>query len=392
MKFLKRWGAMLVGTLMAITAALPIGVSASLDERVVDTTSIPGWVVVSAYSDSYAYIDNQNAYSGKSSLKMVNNTTQVSGSQFLMVQHYLTLEKGKTYRYGYKAKALNAERCFSMINYDNRYSFLPISNSYDWTSFDFEYTHLSDDSYAEFNIAVDSKTEGFWLDDVYFIDPDTGENMLSNSGFESGETGGGSSSASVSDTEIPVFKRNITVDGSLGDWADVQPQEITRYQTFMSDAKTTIKGNIRYAYDDKYFYMVIESQDDVHYPVAGNNYWMGDGVQFAISSMSQGFGKEMGMAYHTDGDKTEFFGNDKMLAKATKTENGVIYEAGIPWGEGFGNTVPSQFKFNAIINNNDGDGRKYCLEIAPGISMYKNNAEFPVMFTANELKACGESL
>lgn len=375
MKFFKRWAALLI-----TAAMLPMGISAAPTEQTVDTASVPGWTIVSSYSDSNACIDNENSYSGKASLKMVNNTTQLTGEQFLMVQHYLNVKKGKTYRYGFKAKAKNGERCFSMINYDNRYSLTPISNTYGWTSFDFEYTHLSDTPTAEFNITADSKTEGLWIDDAYFTDPDTGENLISNNGFESGDSG----VTLLNETDIPVFKRSITVDGSLDDWADIKAPEITDYQTFTSDAKTNIKGNIRYAYDDKYFYTAIETQDAVHYPIAGNDYWMGDGIQFAISSMSQGFGTEMGMAYHADTDKTEFFGNDNMLAKAAKTETGVIYEVGIPWGEEFGNSVPPQFKFNALINNNDGDGRKYCLEIAPGISLYKDNAAFPVMFPAND--------
>ncbi|MBP3361732.1 MAG: beta-galactosidase [Clostridia bacterium] len=375
MKFFKRWVALLI-----TAAMLPMGVSASPTENTVDTVSVPGWIVISAYSDSKAYIDDENAYSGKASLKMANNTTQLNAQQFLKVQQNLNVKKGKTYRYGFKAKAKNGEKCFSMINYDNRYSLTPISNTYDWTSFDFEYTHLSDTAVVEFSITADSVTEGLWIDEVYFTDPDTGENLISNDGFEIGDP----VVASSNETDIPVFKRNITVDGRLDDWADIQAQEITHYQTFTPDAKTDIKGNIRYAYDDEYFYTVIETQDAVHYPIAGNNYWMGDGIQFAISSMSQGFGTEMGMAYHADTGKTEFFGNDNMLAKATKTENGIIYEFGIPWGAEFENRVPPQFKFDAIINNNDGDGRKYCLEIAPGISMYKSNAEFPIMFPANE--------
>ena len=50
----------------------------------------------------------------------------------------------------------------------------------------------------------------------------------------------------------------------------------------------------------------------------------------------------------------------------------IVFETAIPWNIKFVER-PAGILFDILYNDNDGDGRRYCVELAPGIAEGKNN-------------------
>ncbi len=190
----------------------------------------------------------------------------------------------------------------------------------------------------------------------------------------------------------------ITVDGDGSDWAGYEgipmPTLDNQYQIYIDDGRTLdAKGNLKVAYDDDKFYFALAVEDDQHVYETGNMYWSADSLQFTISNMTETYGSELGMIYNAATDKTELYGDafspDKMAlieAAATKQGNKITYECAIPWTVKFRYGKPDKMKFSVIINDHDGYGRRYCVELAPGIAEGKTNAKFPIMEMATDSK------
>ena len=140
--------------------------------------------------------------------------------------------------------------------------------------------------------------------------------------------------------------------------------------------------------------MLVEVLDDAVKLVDGSDlYWQGDSLQFTISSFDESYGKEYGASINSLTGNLDLHniasGSTPILSSAKVTEEDgkikTVYEIGIPWSVPF-EQKPEKFLFNILANDNDGDGRRYCAELAPGISEGKTNILFPVLELATNEK------
>lgn len=187
---------------------------------------------------------------------------------------------------------------------------------------------------------------------------------------------------------------NIEIDGSAGDWASRSgitiPITDEQYHTYISGAAPDLSAEVKFAYDDENFYFVMDVEDDVNVIDSSAAYWNGDGIQFTISSMDESYGTESGAVYDAAKNETSFFGgfsadqSKKIKIAASQKGTKTTYECAVPWEVKFpGTGKPDKMKFGFIVNDNDGYGRRGCLQIAPGIAEGKSNAKFPVLDLAD---------
>lgn len=345
---------------------------------------INGWRVIIKEADSRATIDTNEAYEGSASLKLENRTGFFHDRYISVSYNSLPVKKGHTYHYGFAVKAENATNATACINWNvGKQSILPFGSSSDWREIGFSYTHNTDAATVDLRILLENKGI-LWLDKAYFYDEAEGKdnNMILTPSFEGGKTG---AEVSTLQTEIKTenvsvipaqYKENVNIDGNSNDWADIEAMPITTFREFAAGEKD-LKASIRYAYDDINFYFLLEVEDDIHHAILESNYWTADSVQFALCNEDERYGAGYGVAYDEKANSTVVFGSDAISAKAAKKENLLTYEVAIPWTLRSGGVIPEMFKFNAIINDNDGAERKNCLEIAPGIADKKDGTLYP---------------
>ncbi len=135
---------------------------------------------------------------------------------------------------------------------------------------------------------------------------------------------------------------------------------------------------------------VLATDDRHHQPERGANVWMGDSVQFGLELPGRKGHWEFGLSRLADGAPEVWCwaapdGRTATAAaaavKLTTTREGTVtgYEAEIPFAaigltEGI---LREGFRFNLLINDNDGEGRKNWIGIAPGIGESKDPAKYP---------------
>ncbi len=420
----------LISAFLSFVLIIPLCISF---EKSVYAESFGGWSVsFNNGAKGEAYIDTENAYSGVSSLKIINETPSAA-NVYAGAYYNVNVEAGKKYKVGAKIKSLRSSNIFFCVSWETRYSLRPFGDTYEWTNF--EVTHTAKESGAKvLQFIVDGVTDGFWIDDVKFIDLETGENLVvgSDSTFEEEKlnisdlnsdmnnvtelynTIKKSETYSANDLESVIggFKnmfvykqKDITIDGNSEDWEGYTSCSIptlpTQYQIYLKDGKP-LDANMtcKFAQDDENFYLLIEVVDDVYNYVEGgqNYYWQGDSLQFAISEMASStgtalaetYGTEFGLAYNPVTDECEIYSPDvaddrlsAAVAKASHKDGKTVFETAIPWNIKFVER-PAGILFDILYNDNDGDGRRYCVELAPGIAEGKNNSQFPKLEMLDE--------
>ncbi len=136
-------------------------------------------------------------------------------------------------------------------------------------------------------------------------------------------------------------------------------------------------------------------RDDVHcQPESGRQLWKGDGIQFALAFPGQEGMWELGLARQDNG-KSDAFGWQgptgfdpekaaRQIRLVTARDRGVTrYDAEIPL-DALGvkaEATVGGFRFNLLVNENDGEGRDGWIEIAPGLGSGKNPARYPALVT-----------
>ncbi|MBS1372351.1 MAG: hypothetical protein HPZ91_20605 [Lentisphaeria bacterium] len=136
-----------------------------------------------------------------------------------------------------------------------------------------------------------------------------------------------------------------------------------------------------------------EVTDDRHVqPNSGVAAWKGDGVQFALLLPGQDRTWEIGLS-RLDSGKSEVFawsapaGFDAEKSAAgmrlETSRNGTLtcYDAEIPLAV-LGTTpeaLAAGARFNALVNDDDGEGREGWIQIAPGIGENKDPARYPLI-------------
>lgn len=380
------------------------------DQKTVET-EVPGWKTMYNDADGGAYVDTTVAHGGKASMKLVNNTPYAY-NHYIRANYALKLTPGKTYKIKFFAKVRNGSMINVALGSVCRKSLLPLSGSYDWTPFEFTYTHELSTPEINFFFVIDDVTGALWVDDIeiyeYGADGKTGDNLISNGDFETITDGSRiignaeiNSEAdelpadSVSyidpdefDSHIPIYRKDgINIDGNLSEWDGLtsfhEPKNENQYQILMNGVKAEITAEMKYCYDDEYFYFSCAVNDKTHFTVL-ENYWQGDSLQIAIGTKKDNYGTELGFMYNEkEGSSVHGSSDSGIKFCGSRSGSTTIYEIAIPWSLKF-DKCPDEFLFCAVINNNDGGGRAYGLELAPGIFNEKTNKDFPTIHTVKK--------
>ncbi|MBQ2614113.1 MAG: beta-galactosidase [Clostridia bacterium] len=377
-KRMNRIFAMVLAASALFTVVPAMGVGAA-------TNTVPaGWSFgMSANTVGGVTVDTTEKYGGEASMKLWNHTRRTK-EEYVRISYDIPVEPGHAYKYGFMAKVENGNgNIYCQMNWDRSAltNLVPTGKTADWRSFEFVYNNGAETS-AAIRFCMENYTDGLWIDDMYFYDmslPQTPENnLIKNPSFEGIATQAASGEASQD--IVPVHKKkDIVIDGSLDEWKDVTARTLDIYTDFTKEAQS-IAGEIRYAYDDDNFYFLLDVEDDAHMPISAGSYWNGDGLQFTICGTDETFGISYGVVYDEKSNLTVEFGDTAIITSTTRKGNHTVYEVAIPWSAYFGE-IPPVVLFCAIANDNDDDGkgRKGCIDVAPGISMYKGSQAFPKM-------------
>lgn len=369
--------------------------------------SLASWGFGGKGNDCKVQLDTTVVHSGKASAK-ITRTTPYTSNMYSEFTQGVSCEEGKTYKYGFWAKAQNINYVSTLIDWGARAYLNPISSTYDWTYFSFTYTHNSSSGNVTFRIIIDGPVSALWIDDAEFCEYNNGrkgENLLKNPGFEGSQSLGSTVSSSSSATEnetftteeffetiasadqIPVYKTDkIKIDGDVSDWEGATkidlPYDTFHKQQYIS-CEPDAKVSMSFAYDDDYFYFLTIAEDNKFYDKDGSEYWQGDSIQLVLSEEGNSYGAEIGYNYNeSGGGKYSLdFGTNEMsglLLNTSRSGNVTYYESAIPWNLYYGG-FKDQIKFSAIYNDNDGDGRRYAMQLAPGIAEGKTSEKFPTM-------------
>ncbi len=355
--------------------------------------------------DGEVVLDNSVVHSGKAAAKITRKIPQKS-NVYSMLKQSVAVEEGKTYKYGFWAKAQAINSVSTLIDWGARTALDPIKNTYDWTYFSFTYTHNKPSGNVRFGIIFDAPIHSFWVDDLEFCeytDGVKGKNLFKNPGFE-GNAAQEITSGSASDSDeftleayessiatakdIPVWKnKNINIDGDISDWEGMTSIKLPEdeYHVAMIEKGKTVSSEVehRFAYDETYLYFLSIVEDDVHFAIEGSDYWKGDGLQFVLSARDRSFGAEFGCAWSEAGGAMYAldFGTGEMdvIKRSVKRDGSkCVYELAIPWELYYGEFMQS-IKFCAIYNDNDNDSRKYAWQMSPGIVFEKSNQQYPTL-------------
>lgn len=373
----------ILATVLAISSLLTIFSAMSVSAAT--NTVPPGWSFgMSANTVGGVTIDTAEKFSGEASMKLWNLTRRTK-EEYVRISYDIPVKPGHSYRYGFMAKVENGNgNIYCQMNWDRSAltNLVPTGKTADWRAFEFVYNNNGSETSAAIRFCMENYTDGLWIDDMYFYDmslPQTPENnLIKNPSFEG--IVAQATVDSVSQDIIPVHKKaDIVIDGSADDWADIETRKLDIYTDFTKEEQS-ISGEIGYAYDDENFYFLMNVEDDVHFPISAGSYWNGDGLQFTICGADETFGISYGAVYDQQNNLTVEFGDTAIVTGASRNGNNTLYEIAIPWSAYFGE-IPSVVLFCAIANDNDNDGkgRKGCIDVAPGISMYKGSQAFPKM-------------
>ena len=379
-------------------------------------------------------LDNTYAKSGTYSAKAFFGLPY-KANRYLAFTTQVTVKKGARYKYGLSVKAKRAGNVEICIGWTGRHSLTPLGDTFDWMdlSYDFENTSFGNGK-VEIVILFNSATKAMWIDDVYFCevkeDGTLGNNLVSNGTFDVGSTASGKSKENVQLNElyklyqdiesrntftvdeikqvlgafkyVPVYEaKGINIDGDIEEWEGYPkfglPTKPTQYQIYRNDAAKDIDAFCQYAYDKDNFYLAIHVIDDIFKEGPSlDHYWEGDSIQIAICDVGQVFDAEIGFAHHKETGKSTVhspkYGEellDQITLKTVQNGNELIYEASIPWSLRYEDgKLPDGFLFDIIVNDNDGKGRAYCVELAPGIAEGKVSTEFPYLEFMTGEKDC----
>lgn len=406
-----------------ILSTFPVGIMQA------SAASVDGWWIESgSNAKPVLELDSNIKYSGDYSLHIMNKTVWYT-STYARYSTSVPVKDGVTYKFGFMGKAKNTSQQAIMVSWKNTTQLNPAGEfTYDWRPFEFIYTH----SGADGNVAMTFRIEGWcdmWIDDVYFMECDEngnkiGENLIKNSTFDTIGADSVNKAPIINDDgvnlediynqvmeadsftvedllkimstmrTIPIKKaKDIKIDGDMSDWEDytslILPVLSSQLDVYADHGvvKNNMDGSavVKLAFDEAAFYFAVEVKDHIHEYMTGSEYWKKDSVQFMLSGLAEGSNTEIGATYNEAGDAIALFAGDlpqssldMIEAKGKRTADTTTYELRIPWFVHFGEK-PEKMKFDILINDDDGTGRAYGLEMAPGIGRHKSNAAYPVL-------------
>ena len=152
-------------------------------------------------------------------------------------------------------------------------------------------------------------------------------------------------------------------------------------------------ANVFLSCEGKHLLLRAEVRDDVHVqPYRGSDVWQGDGIQFALRLPGQDKLWKFGLTRLADG-KPEvycwsrpagFSGTVSSIRLETardEVKKTTVYRAEIPF-HAIGMTpenAANGFRFNLIVNDNDGNLREGFLAAAPGLGVGDDEAAWPIV-------------
>ncbi|MDF2939346.1 MAG: hypothetical protein K0Q90_4719 [Paenibacillaceae bacterium] len=197
------------------------------------------------------------------------------------------------------------------------------------------------------------------------------------------------------ESQMPIFHANgsLVMDGLLEDWdageysAIALPSDPGQVQLGGWGGAEDLSLSARFAYDEENFYLAARVTDNVHYAVANDAMWTGDGIQLAFGNNSV-YGPEYGFALvngeaqiwrWVDGEAA--LDKDAVTLRANRTGNVTVYEAAIPWRAIFAQEADLQgpVLFSLLANDNDGAGRRGWIEWNESIGRVKSTSHMPWM-------------
>lgn len=142
---------------------------------------------------------------------------------------------------------------------------------------------------------------------------------------------------------------------------------------------------------DAAFHIQVDVRDDVHVQrESPAEQWKGDGIQFALRIPRSGSTWELGAARRSDDGRVmracwqapagDSGAAEAFTAAVDPIPGGLRYRIDLPCAR-FGldpQTLRDGFRFNLIVNDNDGNLRESFVRIAPGIGERKDPAAFPL--------------
>ncbi|OUS67835.1 hypothetical protein B1748_35460 [Paenibacillus sp. MY03] len=186
--------------------------------------------------------------------------------------------------------------------------------------------------------------------------------------------------------KVPIFKTDsLQIDGDWEKWdaftGIVLPSDRER-QVKMSDWKglQDLSAEIKFAYDDEALYIAAKVEDDIHYPVADSDMWVGDSLQIAFTHDSELYGPEYGFNLFNEGRKQIWRWSDgvaklpkeKVDYHVSRSGTLTLYEAKLPWQAFFADKPDGKVSMTLLVNDNDGNGRKGVVEWTGAIVRGKN--------------------
>lgn len=199
-----------------------------------------------------------------------------------------------------------------------------------------------------------------------------------------------------------AVKVGNSLENRAPDFTLDKPSQVVRLVPFAPESNhlawaglQDLSGKVWLAERDNRFFIRVVVRDDIHrQPFHAGEAWKGDNIQCAFHLPRQAVFWEIGFSL-TDGNRNEVHlwsfptGFDpqscirRIVLKTSRNEaeKTTLYEAEIPFGAiGLTREMGKEgFRFNLVVNDNDGDLRKQFIGIAPGLASGKTSAEFPVL-------------
>ncbi len=148
-----------------------------------------------------------------------------------------------------------------------------------------------------------------------------------------------------------------------------------------------LSARVNLGTDGENLLLQVRVTDNIHHQAErGANIWMGDSVQFSLELPGQRGYWELGLARLADGSPDTWCwaapeGYDSAAIKLTtgRTETETVYDAVIPFRVlGLTRKIMKEgFRFNLLVNDNDGGGRQGWINISSGIGERKDTSLFP---------------
>ncbi len=316
------------------------------------------------------------AHAGGQALQVTNATPQAP-HVYGTIWQTVKIKPGATYELSLWLKTENAYNVWFGGGKDWRVRKSCPAGSYDWKRVTLVYRTESDENEFTFRINFDGLAQKAWIDDVAMVEvePEALTSVLTLDDL------GGLSF-------LPVLPAGaaIKVDGDLGEWGGFAGAKLPASAEQVDLAKwagpTDLSYTVKAAWDEANLYLAVEVTDDVHDATFGGGMWTKDSIQLAFGAGSK-YGPEYGFSLaegkadvHKWQDGANTTGADKVVLATSEAPGVVRYEIALPWTCAFAARPEREFRFDLIVNDSDGQGRRGWIGWTPGIGNGKDASRF----------------